>query len=134
VTALKDKARFVRNGAGTLMDDPGFRARLAAVEIDLMALEFAELRSLAAASAGAAPGPESSILKLKGTELQQRIQKLTMEAGGLYSAAWGANDRAPSFAREAMENFLGGRAATIYGGASEVQRDVIWKNVLKQRK
>jgi alkylation response protein AidB-like acyl-CoA dehydrogenase len=134
LSSLKEKARTVRYGAGTLMDDAGFRARLAAVEIELMALEFAELRSLAAASAGAAPGPESSILKLKGTELQQRVQKLAVEAGGLYSAAWGRNDHAPGFAREAMENFLGGRAATIYGGASEVQRDVIWKNVLKQRK
>jgi alkylation response protein AidB-like acyl-CoA dehydrogenase len=134
LSALKEKARSVRYGAGTLMDDAGFRARVAAVEIDLMALEFAELRSLAAAAAGTAPGPESSILKLKGTELQQRVQKLAVEAGGLYSAAWGRNDQAPEFAREAMENFLGGRAATIYGGASEVQRDVIWKSVLKQRK
>lgn len=130
---VKEKARSVRYGTGALADDPGFRARVAAVEIDLMALEFAELRSLAAASSGAGPGPESSILKLKGTEMQQRVQKLAVEAGGIYSTAAGKPDHGPKFAREAMENYLSGRAATIYGGASEVQRDVIWKNVLKRK-
>ena len=75
------------------MDDPAFRAKVAALEVDLMALEFTELRSLAAASAGGAPGPESSIMKLKGTEIQQRIAKLTVEAGGIYSAGWGAPGR-----------------------------------------
>ena len=133
LAALKERAANVRYGSGTLWDDAAFRARVAAVEIDLQALEFTELRSLAAAAAGASPGPESSILKLKGTELQQRVQKLTVEAGGLYSAAAGKTGTGPTFAREGMESYLGGRAATIYGGASEVQRDVIWKNVLKNR-
>jgi alkylation response protein AidB-like acyl-CoA dehydrogenase len=133
LAALKERSRSVRYGTGTLWDDAAFRAKVAAVEIDLQALEFTELRSLAAASAGASPGPESSILKLKGTELQQRVQKLTVEAGGLYSAAAGRTGSGPKFAREGMENYLGGRAATIYGGASEVQRDVIWKNVLKNK-
>lgn len=133
LSEVKAKARSVRYGSGTLADDAGFRARVAAVEIDLMALEFAELRSLAAASAGAGPGPESSILKLKGTEMQQRVQKLAVEAGGIYSTVAGKAERGPKFAREAMESYLSGRAATIYGGASEVQRDVIWKNVLKRK-
>lgn len=130
---LKEKAAKVRSGNGTLMNDASFKSRVAAVEIDLMALEFAELRSLSAAASGHSPGPESSILKLKGTEIQQRIQKLTVEAAGLYAAAWGKQDVGPAFARDGMARYLGGRAATIYGGASEVQRDVIWKNVLKNR-
>ncbi|MEE8243372.1 MAG: acyl-CoA dehydrogenase family protein, partial [Pseudomonadales bacterium] len=92
--------------------------------------EFTELRSLAAAAAGAGPGPESSILKLKGTEIQQRIQKLTVEAGGIYSAAWGAVTPGHKFARTGMSGYLASRAFTIYGGASEVQKDVIAKNVL----
>ena len=65
------------------MDDPGYKAKVAELEIDLMASEYTELRSLASAAAGEAPGPESSILKLKGTEIQQRIQKLTVEASGI---------------------------------------------------
>ena len=99
-----------------------------------MAAEYTELRSLASASAGAAPGPESSILKLKGTEIQQRIQKLTVEAGGIYAAAWGAKAVGPSFAKGGMGGYLASRAYTIYGGASEVQKDVIAKNVLGIKK
>ena len=86
---LRKQANEVKRGNGTLLDDPSYRAKLAELEIDLLATEFTELRSLASAANGAEPGPESSILKLKGTEIQQRIQKLTVEAGGIYSAAWG---------------------------------------------
>jgi len=127
---LKANAASVARGNGTLMDDPDFRAKVASLEIDLLAAEFTELRSLASAQAGAAPGPESSILKLKGTEIQQRIQKLTVEAAGLYAAAWGGAPVGPKLARGAMGGYLASRAYTIYGGASEVQRDVIAKNVL----
>jgi len=127
---LKDKASSVPRGNGTLMDDPKFRAKVAELEVDLLAVEFTELRSLASASAGAAPGPESSILKLKGTEIQQRVAKLTVEAGGIYSSAWGAVPAGPGFARGGMSSYLASRAYTIYGGASEVQKDVVAKNVL----
>ncbi|HEX7035519.1 MAG TPA: acyl-CoA dehydrogenase family protein [Pseudomonadales bacterium] len=127
---LKEQARSVKRGNGTLMDEPAFRAKVAELEIDLMAAEYTELRSLASAQAGAAPGPESSILKLKGTEIQQRIQKLTMEAGGIFSAAWGHQAVGPEFAKSGMAGYLASRAYTIYGGASEVQKDVIAKNVL----
>ncbi|HTK99862.1 MAG TPA: acyl-CoA dehydrogenase family protein [Pseudomonadales bacterium] len=126
---LKEQARSVKRGNGSLMDEPAFRAKVAALEVDLMALEFTELRSLAAASAGGALGPESSIMKLKGTEIQQRIAKLTVEAGGIYSAGWG-HPVGPKFARNGMASYLSSRAYTIYGGASEVQKDVIAKNVL----
>jgi alkylation response protein AidB-like acyl-CoA dehydrogenase len=68
-------------------------------------------------------------MKLKGTEIQQRIQKLTVEAGGIYSAGWGF-PIGPKFARNGMAGYLSSRAYTIYGGASEVQKDVIAKNVL----
>ena len=132
--SLKDQARTIARGNATLMDDPAFRAKVADLEVDLMALEFTELRSLASASAGGDPGPESSIMKLKGTEIQQRIQKLTVEAGGIYSAAWGAKSVGPSFARAGMGGYLASRAYTIYGGASEVQKDVIAKNVLGLKK
>ncbi|MCB1685766.1 MAG: acyl-CoA dehydrogenase family protein, partial [Pseudomonadales bacterium] len=131
---LKAHARSVKRGNGSLLDDPAFSSRIAELEVDLMATEYTELRSLASASAGAAPGPESSILKLKGTEIQQRIQKLTVEAGGIFSAAWGGRSSGPSFARSGMSGYLSSRAYTIYGGASEVQKDVIAKNVLGIKK
>ena len=126
---LKRQAQSVPRGNGTLMDDPAFKSKVAELEIDLLAVEFTELRSLAAAASGDDPGPESSILKLKRTEIQQRIQKLTVEAGGVYSAAWGV-PVGHKFARSGMQGYLGGRANTIYGGASEVQKDVSAKNVL----
>ncbi|MEM7079535.1 MAG: acyl-CoA dehydrogenase family protein [Pseudomonadota bacterium] len=127
---LKEQAESVSVGNGDLMDDSGYASKIASLEIELMATEFTELRSLSSAANGQDPGPESSILKLKGTEIQQRIAKLTVEAGGIYSAAWGGPRVGPKFANSGMSGYLSSRAYTIYGGASEVQKDVIAKNVL----
>ena len=128
--SLKEDAQSVIKGNGNLMDDPGYKAKIAELEIDLMASEYTELRCLASAAAGAELGPESSILKLKGTEIQQRIQKLKVEASGIYSPAWGDQAVGLPFAKSGTAGYLASRAYTIYGGASEVQRDVIAKNVL----
>ncbi|HBC57468.1 MAG TPA: pimeloyl-CoA dehydrogenase large subunit [Gammaproteobacteria bacterium] len=127
---LKRNALKVKVGDGNLMDDNSYRKKLAEAEIDLRALEFTELRSLAGVQAGGAPGSESSILKLKGTIMQQRVQELTIEAAGPYAINWGHAKAGPSFSRMGMEMYLNGRAATVYGGCSEVQKDVISKRVL----
>ncbi len=127
---LKDNAQSISRGNSTLMDDSGYKSKIAELEIDLMATEYTELRSLASASAGEELGPESSILKLKGTEIQQRIQKLTVEASGVFAAAWGDKPVGPIFSKGGMAGYLNSRYYTIYGGASEVQKDVIAKNVL----
>ncbi len=126
----KENAESIKVGEGTLMDVPAFRNKVGAIEAELMALEFTELRTLASISAGGDPGPEASIMKLKGTEIQQRISELNLEASGIFAAPWGMSSPGPGFARGATANYLGGRATTIYGGASEVQKDVISKNVL----
>ncbi len=126
----KENARKIPVGDGTLMDLPAFRNKIGAIEAELMALEFTELRTLASIAAGGEPGPESSIMKLKGTEIQQRISELNLEASGIFAAPWGMQAPGPDFARGAVNSYLGGRATTIYGGASEVQKDVISKNVL----
>ena len=131
---LKEQAGEVQRGNGTLLDDPSFRSRLARLEADLQALEYTELRSLARAASGQEPGPESSILKLKGTEIQQRIAHLTTVAAGPYAAPWGDGKAGPGFAKGGTQSYLGSRAYTIYGGASEVQKDIIAKNVLGIRK
>ncbi len=127
----RENAASIKVGDGTLLDVPAFRNKLGALEAELMALEFTELRTLAAVEAGGSPGPESSILKLKGTEIQQRLQELNIEAAGIYAAVWGNGNAGPKFAKGATSAYLGGRATTIFGGASEVQKDVISKNVLK---
>ncbi|MBD3647697.1 MAG: acyl-CoA dehydrogenase family protein, partial [Pseudomonadales bacterium] len=125
----RENAQSVKVGNGTLMDVPAFRNKVGQLEAELIALDFTELRTLSAVPEGGDPGPESSILKLKGTEIQQRIQELNLEAAGIYAATWG-KPVGHNFARGAMSAYLGGRATTIYGGASEVQKDVIAKNVL----
>jgi alkylation response protein AidB-like acyl-CoA dehydrogenase len=127
---LKDNARSVQRGNGNLMDDSSYKSKVGELEIDLLATEFTELRSLASAAAGGEPGPESSILKLKGTEIKQRIAKLTVEASGIYSSAWGDKSAGPAFAKGGTAGYLNSRYFTIYGGASEVQKDIVAKKVL----
>ena len=131
---IKEAARQEINGGKALIDDPGFQSRMADMEIELMALEFTELRTLAAMQAGGFPGPESSLLKIKGTELQQATQELRMEVAAYYQGVL-PTDLDPevlghSFGSEARRNFMYGRASTIYGGSNEVQKNIIAKFVL----
>ena len=122
------------SGGQRLLDDPGFQQRIAAIEVELMALEFTELRTLAAMAAGGFPGPESSLLKIKGTELQQATQELRMEIAAYYQGFL-PTDMDPEvlgheFGSDARRAFMYGRAATIYGGSNEVQKNIISKYVL----
>lgn len=122
------------NGGRALIDDPLFRKRLSDIEIELMALEFTELRVLATVATGGAPGAESSMLKIKGTELQQEIQELMMDAAGIYQGLLpsdlSAEEVGHRFGSKARQAFMYGRAATIYGGSNEVQKNIIAKAVL----
>ncbi len=129
---IKALAKQQTNRKGVLLDDPIFQNKLSNIEIELMALQYMELRVLASLSAGDTPGPESSLLKIKGTEIQQALQELRMETIGAYSGSLESdyvNDlhKQGSAARRA---YMYGRAATIYGGSNEVQRNVISKAVL----
>lgn len=114
-----------------LIEDESFASRLAKIEIELMALEFTELRAVASVAAGGAPGPESSILKIKGTEIQQWLAELSIEACGYYAHI--LNDGDPignDYAWAASAKYLYGRASTIYGGSNEIQKNIISKAVL----
>ncbi len=82
---LKEIARATTHEGAPLLDDPFYARRVAEVETDLLALEYTELRALASVSTGKAPGPESSILKIKGTEIAQTIDELLVEAAGWYA-------------------------------------------------
>jgi alkylation response protein AidB-like acyl-CoA dehydrogenase len=119
-----------------LLDIDEFSRKVAEVEIDLTAVEFTELRTLAAESRGKPPGPESSILKIKGTEIQQRITELTLEAVGYYAnpdpRAFGENEYpvGPENAVGAAGVYFNMRKASIYGGSNEIQRNIIAKAVL----
>ena len=102
--------------------------------MDLMALEYTELRALADIAEGNPPGPESSLLKLQGTEIQQAVQGLRMDVAGYYSAAvqgdLSADELGHDFADLAQKLYFRGRASTIYGGSNEVQKNITAKFVL----
>jgi alkylation response protein AidB-like acyl-CoA dehydrogenase len=113
---------------GTLLQDPLFAARLAEVEVELMALELTELRTLAETAAGQAPGTQSSILKLQGTLVLQRLTELFVDCAGLQALPY--DDAHDSAFREEVATYLIGRSASIAGGSNEVQRDIIARHVL----
>jgi len=138
VERVKQIARTELDGDGPLLANPFFKRKIAELEIDLTALEFTELRGLAGPNAGKGPGPESSLLKIKGSEIQQRLTELTLEAVGHYGAPYfrgfGEGDNAhpigPDYAHRAAPTYFNMRKTTIYGGSNEIQRNIIAKMVL----
>ncbi|MGY6633434.1 MAG: acyl-CoA dehydrogenase family protein [Alkalilacustris sp.] len=140
LAALKRIAAQERAGAGSLLENPLFAARIAEVEIDLMAMATTNLRVLAAAKAGQAPGVESSMLKVKGTRIRQEINDLTRRAVGPYAMPFvsealeeGVNLEpvGPEYAAAATPQYLNNRKLSIYGGSNEIQRTIIAKTVLQ---
>ena len=138
VEKIKEIARTEMDGEKPLLANPFFKRKVSELEIDLTALEFTELRSLAGVAAGKGPGPESSLLKIKGSEIQQRITELALEAVGHYGAPYfrgfgeGDNEHpiGPDYAHRAAPTYFNARKTTIYGGSNEIQRNIIAKMVL----
>jgi alkylation response protein AidB-like acyl-CoA dehydrogenase len=139
VERIKSMARSEQQDGRPLLKDPFFKRKVAELEIDLTALEYTELRTLASESAGKGPGPESSLLKIKGTEIQQRITELALEAAGHYGAPYfrgfrpeGDNALAigPDYAHRTAPTYFNVRKTSIYGGSNEIQRNIIAKMVL----
>jgi alkylation response protein AidB-like acyl-CoA dehydrogenase len=137
---LKHVAAEERKDGRPLSDDPLFAARLARVEIDLLALEITNLRVLSAEGAARAPGPEASILKIKGTEIQQTLSELFVRAAGEYAlplrreameAGWqpeaGLERAGPAYATTVMAAYLNQRKLTIFGGTNEIQKNIVAK-------
>jgi alkylation response protein AidB-like acyl-CoA dehydrogenase len=136
---LKYIASQERKNGRPLIEDPRFRDRIARLEIDLMALEVTNLRVTAADRDGHAPGPQASILKIKGTEIQQTLTELMMEAVGPYALpflpdAWGDHwlgERVgPDYAAPLAARYFNYRKTSIYGGSNEIQRNIIAQHIL----
>jgi len=133
---LREMARTERSDGGEpLIEDPFFRRKLAELEIDLAALQYTELRALAGEMHGQGPGPESSILKIKGTEIQQRLNELALEAAGVFAAPDLRNPGAnrlvgPDHSVGLAGAYFNGRKTSIFGGSNEIQRNIIAKAVL----
>ncbi|MFN3619139.1 acyl-CoA dehydrogenase family protein [Sphingorhabdus sp.] len=138
VEKIKAIARTEQDGDRPLIANPFFKRKISELEIDLTALEFTELRSLAGEASGKGPGPESSLLKIKGSEIQQRITELALEAVGHYGAPYfrgfgdGDNEHpiGPDYSHRAAPTYFNARKTTIYGGSNEIQRNIIAKMVL----
>lgn len=137
---LKELAANTPDGnGGNLLNDPVFARKLAEVDIQVLALEYAELRTLAAVSVGKAPGPESSILKIVGTEATQFIDELTMEVAAYHSMVHAPEQFSEGFNGEyvgtgslasSANTYFNNRKKSIYGGSNEVQKNIISKAVL----
>ena len=123
-------ARTIVDGR-PLIEDPIFRSRIAKVQVRLRALQMANYRALASAQLGHAPGAESSILKLRGSEIMQQAFELAMEVMGHNSLTW-FNDEGvvPGIEAWVPSAYAYSRASTIYGGSNEIQKNIIAKWIL----
>lgn len=138
VEKIKTIARSEFDGDKPLIANAFFKRKISELEVDLCALEYTELRSLAGENAGKGPGPESSLLKIKGSEIQQRLTELALEAVGHYGAPYfrgfgeGDNEHpiGPDYAHRTAPTYFNVRKTTIYGGSNEIQRNIIAKMVL----
>ncbi len=119
------------------LDDPSFTRKLSVIDVELSALETTELRTLAETAEGQAPGVQSSLLKLKGTWIVQRMTELLVEASGWLGLPYPMEDQepptdriAPAWCQDEMQQYLIARSASIAGGSDEVQRNIIAEQVL----
>jgi len=140
LTRLKQIASQETVDGVPLIQDPTFRKKIAAVEIELMALELTNLRMIAAERSGHAPGAEANMLKIRGSEIQQTLTELMMEAVGPYALpfspearepGWNGEPIGPEYAAPLASDYFNFRKVTIYGGSNEIQRNILAKSVLK---
>ncbi|MFL5323272.1 MAG: pimeloyl-CoA dehydrogenase large subunit [Microvirga sp.] len=137
---IKELARLERIGEVPLIETTRFREKLAAVEIELKALEMTQLRVVAAERhrEKGKPDPASSILKIKGSEIQQATTELLMEVVGPYALPYqdepehGQNEPpiGPDWAGSVAPTYFNWRKISIYGGSNEIQRNIIAKAIL----
>ena len=130
---LKELAVRETKDGRPLAEDVRFGDRLSRVEIELLALEITNLRFLDQLRGGRAPGAEVSMLKIKGTEIQQTLSELMMQALGPLAQPFAAGDGADGL--EALDatfaaRYCNYRKTSIYAGSNEIQRNIIAKRVL----
>jgi alkylation response protein AidB-like acyl-CoA dehydrogenase len=134
---LKRMAGREQKNGRPLIEDPLFGAKIAGLEIELLALEMTVLRVLA--QAAKAPGPEASVLKVRGTEIQQRLTELMVEAAGPLALPFdeayleGAREHSvfdDDFAAPLLSHYFNYRKTSIYGGSNEIQRNIISQMIL----
>lgn len=123
---LKQDASGVIKDGRSLLEDPLFGSKVAQVEIELTALEVTNMRVIFAEAANHAPGPEASMLKIRGTEIMQRISELQVELLGPGALAYRPDDDGS----RATAAYLNLRKLSIFGGSNEIQRNIIAHMIL----
>jgi alkylation response protein AidB-like acyl-CoA dehydrogenase len=126
------------DGEESIMADVSWREKLARMDIEISGLEMFEQEFYSRLASGQNPGPLSSMIKLRGTEVMQQVQESAVEAAGYYSQpfpeqrAWNANVEpiGPEGVDVLAPRYFNGRKMTIYGGSSEVQRGIMSKVML----
>lgn len=114
-----------------LPDDPTLAGRLAALDVELLALEYLEMQLLSTLAAGKNPGPKTSALKIRGTEISQAIARLRLDIATFLAPDAAALRQAPlDVLDNALETWLNLRKITIWGGSNEIQRNVMARAVL----
>lgn len=138
LAALKAMAKSEKAGGRPLFADVRVREKIARIEMEIMALEMLLLR-IASEASGRGPGPEASILKIRGSEIQQELAQLQLEMVGPnawpFDPAWLAGNfdewlPVPEYAVAASSAYLEMRKPTIYGGTNEVQKEIVAKAIL----
>src|SRR5712692_559952 len=137
IRRIRELASKVVSGGKPVIEDQGFREKLAAVEIELKALELTQLRVVADENkhGKGKPNPASSVLKIKGSEIQQTTTELLMEVIGPFAAPFdehgddGSNE-AMDWTAQIAPSYFNNRKVSIYGGSNEIQRNIITKAVL----
>ena len=131
---VREVAKLESGNGAALIEDPDFRARIDMLDIRIMSLEFTEMANLARMATGASPGPSSSLQKNLSVDIEQELTTVKLEALGRYAAVGGFADAedwaAPEHARGVTARYLNARAASIFGGSKEVQKNIIAKSVL----
>jgi alkylation response protein AidB-like acyl-CoA dehydrogenase len=139
IRRVKQLAAAELSSGRPLIEDPRFRERVAAVEVEIKALEMTQLRVVAAEGRRekGKPDPASSILKIKGSEIQQATTELLMEVVGPYVMpyqppveGWNEPEIGPDGAAHVAPTYFNWRKVTIYGGSNEIQKNIISKAIL----
>jgi pimeloyl-CoA dehydrogenase large subunit len=141
IRRVKELAALTDAGAGKLIDDERFREKVASVEVELKALEISQLRIVSAERGRpkGKPDPFSSILKLKGSEIQQKVTELLLDVVGPYALpyqperdaeGWNEPPIGPDWAGPIAPTYFNWRKVSIYGGSNEIQRNILAKAVL----
>ena len=139
LSRLKQLAARELSGGEPLLEDTRFRDRIAEVEIDLLALEITVMRVLSAETARRDPGAESSVLKIRGAEIQQTLSELMMQAVGYYALPYIPEALEPGWRAEGAteqdwpafaSRYFNLRKTTIYSGSNEIQRNIIARRIL----